>query len=55
MVIPFPKRPVPRADAERRPRGLEPSRRPLTPREISHRERMLSHLARLEVARRAMA
>jgi hypothetical protein len=53
MVLSFPKRRGPRADASRTPRAIEPPRRALTARDIAHRERMLSHIARLNAARRA--
>jgi len=55
MVIPFQKRSRPRTESSRSARVIEPAPRPLTAREISHRERMLSHLARLRAERRASA
>jgi hypothetical protein len=51
MVIPFRPRARSPHDAGA-PHPVERSRRQLTAREISHRERMLAHLARVEAARR---
>jgi hypothetical protein len=51
MVIPFRKGAESSSSAKAPERQLVPVRRPLTPREITHRERMLSHLSRLAALR----
>jgi hypothetical protein len=51
MVIPFRRRHDSDASVTERERRLATNRRALTVREITHRQRMLSHLARLAASR----